>query len=218
MVEVRTYKQSGDVLEGIEVDETAFCDKVKKRLLKEAVLMYEANLRQGTHSTLTRAEVSLTGRKPFRQKGTGYARAGDYKSPLWRGGGVVFGPKPRDYSYSMPRKAKREALRTALYAKLVDGEVSLLDDFTVERPSTKSAAAALAKFGFEGSVLVVLPPAGTGEEAGDYDVVLFKSFRNIPFVRVVPSKEINAFHLLRNRNVVFVGNAFESLKERLIHE
>ena len=159
MVEVTAYSANEDQVAKEEVDETLFGDKVKKRLLKEAVLMYEANLRQGTHSTLTRAEVSLTGRKPYRQKGTGYARAGDFKSPIWKGGGVAFGPKPRDYSYSMPRKAKKEAMRTALLGKLRDGEVYFLKDLNLEVPQTKAAASALARLELTGSVLILLSSA-----------------------------------------------------------
>lgn len=208
MVEVVTYSGNADQLSKVEVDEAVFGDKVKRRLLKEAILMYEANARQGTHSTLTRAEVSRTGRKPYRQKGTGYARAGDFKSPIWKGGGVVFGPKPRDYRYSMPKKALREALRTAMLGKLQDSEVYFLQDFAPEAPQTKAAAAALGRLELKGSTAVVL---------SDRDQVLFRSFRNINKVAVVPVEEINAFHLLRNRNVVFVGNAFEGLKERLGH-
>ena len=157
MVEIVAYNKSDDKLSKVEVDESLFGEKVKKRLLKEAVLMYEANLRQGTHSTLTRAEVSLTGRKPYRQKGTGSARAGDFKSPIWKGGGVAFGPKPRDYSYSMPKKARRVAVQTALLAKLIDHEVYFLSAFSVDSPQTKAAQAALNKLGVEGTTLVLLP-------------------------------------------------------------
>ncbi len=168
MVEVITYSSSEGQLGKAEVDEGLFGDKVKKRLLKEAILMYEANRRQGTHSTLSRGEVALTGRKPYRQKGTGYARAGDYKSPIWRGGGVAFGPKPRDYSYSMPRKAKKEAVRTALLAKLNDGEVFFLKNMRLDAPRTKPAADALAKLGLNGSTLIILSSG---------DSILWKSFR-----------------------------------------
>ena len=209
MVEVTAYSANEDQIAKEEVDETLFGDKVKKRLLKEAILMYEANRRQGTHSTLTRAEVSLTGRKPYRQKGTGYARAGDFKSPIWKGGGVAFGPKPRDYSYSMPRKAKKEALRTALLGKLRDGEVFFIKDLNLETPQTKTAASALTRLELTGSVLIVLSSANP---------VLFKSFRNIPRVMVTPINEVNAYHLVRNKNVIFLQDAFDRMKERLGHE
>jgi large subunit ribosomal protein L4 len=208
MVEVTTYSSNEGKLTKVDVDPAPFGDKVKKRLLKEAVLMYEANKRQGTHSTLKRGEVSLTGRKPYRQKGTGYARAGDFKSPIWRGGGVAFGPKPRDYSYAMPRKAKREALRSAIYAKLTDGEIFFLKNFAPEAPRTKDAAASLNKLGVEGKTLVVVAEA---------DRTIFKSFRNIDRVTVVGFGDINAYHALFHKNVVFVGDAFDRMKERLGH-
>lgn len=209
MVEVVQYNKNDNQLTKVEVDTSSFGDKVKKRLLKEAVLMYEANLRQGTHSTLTRSEVSRTGRKPYRQKGTGYARAGDFKSPIWRGGGVAFGPKPRNYTYAMPRKAKREALRTALLAKLGDGEVYFIKEFGPKKPCTKDAASALQKLEVAGTVLVVLP---------SQDPILYKSFRNIAGITVVPVGELNAYQLIRCLNIVFLGDAFESLRERIGHE
>ncbi|MBU0756021.1 MAG: 50S ribosomal protein L4 [Planctomycetes bacterium] len=208
MVDVKTYNKTSDQLDKIEVDATFFGDKVKKRLLKEAVLMYEANKRQGTHSTLTRAEVSLTGKKPYRQKGTGYARAGDYKSPIWRGGGVAFGPKPRDYSYSMPRKAKKEALRSALYAKLQDNEVFFVMELNLESPKTKEAAATLAKLELEGKTLILLSTENSN---------LYKSFKNIAKVTVVPVDDVNAYHLIYNKNIVFIGDAFDQIKNRLAH-
>lgn len=208
MVEVVNYSKNDDQLSKVEVDEALFGEKVKKRLLKEAVLMYEANARQGTHSTLTRSEVSLSGRKPYRQKGTGSARAGDFKSPIWRGGGVIFGPKPRDYSYSMPKKARREAVRNALLAKLKDNEVYFISTFDLDAPRTQAAQAALHKLEVEGSTLVLLPT---------HDDVTYKSFRNIDRVTVIPVGDVNAFHLLRNRNVVFLGDAFDRMKERFGH-
>jgi len=206
MAEIMTYIPKGETLSKTEVDESTFGDKVKRRLLRDAVLMYEANRRQGTHSTLTRAEVSRTGRKPYRQKGTGYARCGDFKSPLRRGGGVIFGPKPRDYSYSMPRKAKKEAFRNALYAKLKDGEVFFIKDLELEKPSAREAARCVKKLGLVGSSLVVL--------ASQQDV-LYKSFRNIADVRVMTASDLNALHVLQHRNVLFVNEAFEGMKERI---
>ncbi|MFO0981747.1 MAG: 50S ribosomal protein L4 [Planctomycetota bacterium] len=176
--------------------------KVKKRLLREAVLMYAANQRQGTHSTKTRAEVKHSERKPWKQKGTGRARAGDFASPLWRKGGIVFGPKPRDYSYQLPRKAKREALRSALLGKLRDGEVHVLESLGTDQPATKQAALALKKLALTSGALVVTA-------AGD--VLAFRSFRNIAGVTVLPAAEVNAYEILRHPAVVFVGDALNQL-------
>jgi len=206
MAEITTYDREKGAVAKTEVDESAFGDRVKRRLLKSALVMYEAGRRQGTHSTLTRGEVNRTTRKPYRQKGTGYARSGDYRSPLRRGGGVIFGPKPRDYSQRMPRKAKREALRNALYAKLKDGEVFAVLGFSLEAPSTRAAKESLGKLGLGRSTLVVTK---------GMDVTAFKSFRNIAGVKVLPSQEINAEHLLRHRNIVFLNDAFDGLKDRL---
>jgi large subunit ribosomal protein L4 len=206
MAEIQTYDKKSEALSSIEVDESAFGDKVKKRLLNDALLMYEACRRQGTHSTLTRAEVNRTTRKPYRQKGTGSARCGDFRSPLRRGGGVIFGPKPRDYSYSMPRKAKKEALRNAFYAKLKDGEIYAVDGFVLEKPSTREAVLTLKKLNLTGKTLVLV---------GAADEMIYKSFRNITGVRIVSVSDVNAEHLLRHANIAFLNGAFEGLKERL---
>ena len=206
MVEITTYDRSGEKVSKTEVDEASFGAKVKRRLLKETVLQYEASRRQGTHSTLTRAEVNRTGRKPYRQKGTGYARAGDFKSPLRKGGGVIFGPKPRDYGVAIPRKARKEALRNSLYAKLKDEEVFFVTGFSLEKPSTREAAGVLGKLEITGRTLVL---------TRGHDDVAYRSFRNIRGVSVVPVSDVNAEHMVRNRNVVFLNDAFEGIKERL---
>jgi large subunit ribosomal protein L4 len=179
---------------------------VKKRLPFAAVRMYEANARQGTVKTKTRAEVTATTAKPYRQKGTGNARRGDFKSPLLRGGGVIFGPRPRDYSYSMPRKALREALRTALFGKLRDDEVVSLSSKAFDKPSTKTAATALADLGCAGSAVIVLP------ERND---TLFKSFRNLRRVHVMPASDLNAHHVLAHDHVVLIDGAWDVVMQRL---
>ncbi|MEW6743027.1 MAG: 50S ribosomal protein L4 [Planctomycetota bacterium] len=190
----------------VEVDEAFFGRLVRKRLLREVVLRYEANLRQGTHSTKTRGEVAFSKRKPWRQKGTGRARAGKFSSPLWRKGGIVFGPRPRDYSRDMPRRALREALRSAILGKLHDGELAMVERIELEAPSTRSAVALLRKIDSADSAVVVLP-----EESE----VLFKSLRNLPRVDVVVARELTALCLLLRRKAVFVGDALERVKERL---
>jgi len=190
----------------VEVDASIVGDRVKRRLLQQAVRMYEANRRLGTVKTKTRSETAYTGRKPFRQKGTGRARRGDFNSPLLRGGGVIFGPRPRDHGYSMPRKALREALRSALLGKLEDGEVHALSSAAFEAPSTKTAASALAALGCEGTVCVVVPEAS--------DTVQL-SFRNIPGARVVRAQDLNAYDVLLHRRLVLVDGAWDALAERL---
>jgi large subunit ribosomal protein L4 len=179
---------------------------VKVKLLRQAVRMYEANQRLGTHSTKTRGETNFSTRKPYKQKGTGNARRGDFNSPLLRKGGVIFGPRPRDYSHTLPRKALREALRSALSGKLRDGEVAMLAGAEFSKPSTKAAALALAGLGCDGTTCVVLPaPSET----------VWKSFRNIRGCKVVRAAELNAFDVLWARHVVFVDNAWDVVAERL---
>jgi large subunit ribosomal protein L4 len=178
----------------------------KPRLLREVVRMYEANRRQGNASTKTRGETAYTTRKPYAQKGTGNARRGDFNSPLLRGGGVIFGPRPRDFGYRMPRKALREALRSALAGKLRDGEISSLKGAGFSAPSTKAAAAALAGLQCSSSTVVVLP---TDNPA------IWKSFRNIPRVSVVRAADLNAYHVLSHDNLVLVDDAWDVVRKRL---
>lgn len=190
----------------IELDADHLGTALRLDLLRSAVRMYEANRRQGTVSTKTRGETNYTERKPYKQKGTGNARRGDRNSPLLRGGGVIFGPRPRDFGFSMPRRALRAALRSALFGKLADGEVQHLHSKAFAAPSTKTAARALADLGLAGSAAIVV---GRDHE------VLWKSFRNLPRVHVVRASDLNTYDVLWHRNVIFVDDAWEVLKSRL---
>lgn len=134
---IKVYNQQGKEVREIDLKSEEIYDKLNYPLLKQAILMYEANQRQGTASTKTRSEKRGGGRKPWRQKGTGRARAGSIRSPLWRNGGVTFGPKPKDYSYKLPKKLKREALKESLRGKLRDDEVLVLEKMQLDRPKTK---------------------------------------------------------------------------------
>ncbi|MGQ0552168.1 MAG: 50S ribosomal protein L4 [Planctomycetota bacterium] len=201
---VKTW--NGKTLGSTSLDGSALGTKVKRRLLSTAVRMYEANERQGTLSTKTRGETNYTTRKPYKQKGTGNARRGDFNSPLLRGGGVIFGPRPRDFGFSMPRRALREALRTALAGKLRDGEIAVLQDLGLQAPSTKTAAGALAALGCNGRAAIVLPAE---------NAVLYKSFRNLKGVRVVRAADLNAHDVLSNRHLVLVGDSWSRLTTRL---
>ena len=189
-----------------QVDASTLGSIVKLRLLRAVVRAYEANQRQGTASTKTRGEVCRTTRKPYKQKGTGNARRGDFNSPLLRGGGVTFGPRPRDYRQSLPRRALREALRSALLGKLRDNEVVALDGGGFKEPSTKQAAAALRELGCTHSAVVVLPAL---------NAPVWKSFRNIPRVSVIPASDLNAHHVLAHDRLVLVDDAWERLVARL---
>ncbi len=207
MLEIKSL-QKGKV--GVaELDDALFAGRHNPVVLREAVLMYEANRRVGTASTLTRSEVKGTTHKMFRQKGTGRGRRGDRKAPGLRGGGVAHGPKPRDYSYSMPRKALRRALVIAMAGKLRDGEVMRWEGEALSggKPSTRAVRAALEVLGAAGNALIVAPGAA------DRDLVL--SVRNLPRVRVLPADEVTAYDIVAHRWVVFLDMGYEMLTARL---
>ncbi|MBT9537924.1 MAG: 50S ribosomal protein L4, partial [Nitrospirae bacterium] len=142
----RNNKKAGK----INLPEEIFGLKASSAVMHDSVINFLANQRQGTAATKTKGLVSGGGKKPWKQKSTGRARAGSSRSPLWRSGGTAFGPQPRDYSYSIPRKAKQLALKSALSAKLADGEITLIDDLSISKPSTKDMAAIIKILGFEG--------------------------------------------------------------------
>ncbi len=193
MIELAVYDTRGKEVEKLELEEARFGGEVRKVLLKDAIIMYEANRRAGTACTKTRAEVKGTGKKPWAQKHTGRARAGSLRSPLFRGGGVVFGPKPRDYSYHMPRKARRQALRSALLGKLLDAEVKVIDKLEFSKPSTKKMVSLLKALGIEGSCLVV---------AEDNDHTIWKSARNVPGLKVMKATQLNAYEIIKHRRLL----------------
>ena len=176
--------------------------RVRYSLLKEAVVMYRARKRVGTHETKTRSQVAGSNKKPWRQKGTGRARAGTRKSPLWRGGGIIFGPHPRDYSYDINRKQRKLAVRSALLSKFLDGQVVILDGLRLEGVKTKPLAKALSALGIRGSCLI-------GTQGIDKNLTL--SARNIPGVLVSPLKDFNALDVLNARTVLLTREAFDFL-------
>jgi len=203
-MEVKLLK-SDSSLGSTEVDTAPLGDKVKKRLLFDAVHMYEARKRVGTASTKTRSEVAGSGAKPWRQKGTGRARCGTRKSPIWRGGGVTFGPKPRDYGYSLPRKALKEALRSAVLSKFRDDEIRLVEALSFETPSTQRMASLLKDAGVENACLVV-----TAEQ----DSNVYLSCRNLRNVACIPVSDLNAYDVLKYRNMVISNEACTKLLEQ----
>lgn len=197
---------NGSAVSTRTIDLALFGNGRRRQLLKQAAIAYQANLRQGTHKAKKRAETSYSEAKPWPQKHTGRARAGDRNSPLWRHGGTIFGPIPRDYRQHLPRRALREALRSALWGKLVDGEVALIESPKLAEPSTKLAAKCLKDLGIKQGVTIVV--ASGGEQ-------LFRSFRNIPKCDVVPATDVNALHVLSRKHLVFVGDALEVVGKRL---
>jgi large subunit ribosomal protein L4 len=183
-----------------------FAVAVNEHLLYEAVRQYRASARRGTHMTKNRALVSGSGRKPWRQKGTGRARVGEIRTPLWRHGGTVFGPQPRDYSYSMPKKARAAALRSALTRRYNDGGLRVVDRFDIERPKTKVLKGLLDRLGVEGKTLLV-------EHQPERALLL--SGRNIPGLKVVDSSQVNVYDVLDCRNLLVSQEALDKLEEQL---
>lgn len=203
MVNVKHY--SDGKISTKNVDEAQFGTRVLARTLKDAVVMYEANVRQGTVKTRTRGEVRGPNKKLWKQKHTGRARMGSKKVVHWRGGGVAFGPRPRDYYYQMPKKARRLALRNALFTKFRDAEVAVADGWPSEQPSTRAAFEILQKLEMDRSVLVVTDRPNRN---------LYLSLRNIPYVDVKPVHELNAHQVLLRRFMILTPGALERLQGR----
>lgn len=208
MVEAKLYAFDGtSEPQVVELDEGIFGAKVNPDLLHRAVRMQLLNRRQGTSSTKTRGEVRGGGRKPWRQKGTGRARAGSRRSPLWVGGGVTFGPKPRSYHLKLTKKMRQGALTSALSDRAHEGGVVLLDRMGFEEPKTKSAVSLLNRLEMSSTTLVVV-------SAGEYNRPAKRSFSNIPKVKCLACAGVNVYDVLRHEKLVFTLGALEELKER----
>jgi large subunit ribosomal protein L4 len=179
---------------------------VRPDMIRRAVVAYEANRRQGNADTKERGEVAGSHRKPWRQKGTGRARAGHRRSPLWRGGGTIFGPHPRDYRHYLPERAKRGACASALRAKVEDGEVAFIEAFRLEPAKTRTVARLLHSIGGPDSWLL-------GTEGSD--PLLWRCSRNMQGVGVLPVDQINAEHLVRRHRVLVTQEAFRKLVGRV---
>ncbi|MCI0652127.1 MAG: 50S ribosomal protein L4 [Planctomycetes bacterium] len=180
------------------------------KLLKEAVRRQQGILRRGTASTRTRGEINASNKKPWRQKGTGRARAGRRSSPIWRGGGIVFGPKPRTYDYGLPRAQRRLAIRHALLSKLIDGESRIIERLAPAETGTSALEKLLRAIGLERSCLIGIE--GSMERESVKRLVL--SCRNLRDVKVVPISEADALSLLRHRSLLLTEGAFKELQER----
>ena len=190
----------------IALDEAVFGVAAKPHLLHDVVKMQLANRRQGTASTRTRSDVRGGGKKPWKQKGTGRARAGTRRSPLWRGGGTVFGPKPRDYSYPVPRRVRAAALHGALSAKVRAGRLIVLDNLSQQQPSTKEFKSLLGRLGVEGRVLIVADQLQRDEAA-------VRSSRNLPDVTLLPAQGLNVYDVLRHETLIMTRGALALVEE-----
>ena len=201
------FDQETDEPEFVKLDPDLFDAEVHPDLLHRTVRMQLLNRRQGTSSTKTRGEVQGGGRKPWRQKGTGRARAGSRRSPLWVGGGIIFGPKPKSYRVKLPKKMRAKALISALSTRGRSEKVILLDRLVMDEPKTKVAVSLLGRLGVSSSALIVL-----GEEEADRAVT--KSFSNLPGVRCLPAVALNVYDVLRHDWLVLTEQALAELKER----
>ena len=205
MPTVQVIDISGKKIKEVKAPDEIFSVPLNDHLLYETVLNYRANQRQGTASTKTRAEVRGGGRKPWRQKGTGRARAGSNRSPIWKGGGTTFGPRPRDYSYSLPKKAKKNALKSALSLKLAEKQLLIVDALEIKEPKTKEAIALIKSLKVD-SVLIV-------DRHDNKNLIL--SVRNIPKTKVVDVNQVNVYDVLNHNWLVLTKRAFDSLTEKL---
>jgi large subunit ribosomal protein L4 len=205
MGKLQVFDRTGHPAAEVELPDSVFAYPEKGHLVYEAVVNYRANQRQGTAATKTRRDVSGGGKKPWRQKGTGRARVGSTRSPLWRKGGTVFGPQPRDYSYELPKKARRNALRSILSRKLADSLILVLSELEIKEPKTKEAAALLKAFHLD-SVLFVDSPENKN---------LFLAVRNLPRAKAVDVRTLNVYDALNYKWLVFSQRALESAMERL---
>jgi large subunit ribosomal protein L4 len=182
-----------------------FSYPIKEHLIYEAIINYQANQRRGTACTKTRGEVRGGGRKPWRQKGTGRARAGSIRSPLWRKGGVTFGPKPRDYSYQIPKKAKRNALKSALVMKLKENKIIIVDKLELDEPKTKKGVEIIKNLGVNSGLFI-----DTNKNKN-----LILAIRNIPKMKAVGWEDVNIYDVLLYDKIIFSKRGFDGLMERL---
>lgn len=200
MAKIDVYNQEANVVKSIELSDAVFGIEPNQQAIYDAVLVYQAGLRQGTHSTKTRAFVSGTGKKPFRQKGTGRARQGSTRATQWRGGAIAFGPHPRKYSLKMNRKVRRLALRSALSEKLADNNMTVLENLEFGEIKTKKAVALLDAFGFDRKTLFVADGTENFDNA-------YLSMRNIPNAMLVTVASLNVYDIVNADKVVFTETA-----------
>ncbi len=205
MPTVQVIDTSGKKIKEVKASDEIFAVPLKEHLLYEAVINYRANQRQGTASTKTRGEVRGGGRKPWRQKGTGRARAGSTRSPIWKGGGTTFGPKPRDYSYSLPKRAKKTALKSVLSMKLAEKQLLIVDALKLKEPKTKEFMALIKNLKLDSALII--------DQHDNKN--LFLAARNVPKTKVIDVSQVTVYDVLNHNWLVLTKKAFDSLTERL---
>jgi large subunit ribosomal protein L4 len=198
------YNTQGEVVGEVQLSDAVFGVEINESLMHQAVVAYQARQRQGTQSTKGRSEVAGGGRKPWRQKGTGLARAGSIRSPIFRGGGITFGPKPRDFSQDLPKTMRRKALTSALSAKVKDGDLIVLDSLRLAAPKTREVTGLLARLNVGRAALIVTP---------ETDPTLVISARNIPGVDTQRAENLNAYDVLVHGKVLMTREAVIKVEE-----
>ncbi|MEK3937809.1 50S ribosomal protein L4 [Bacillus sp. FSL R5-0431] len=206
MPKVALFNQNGSTNGEIELNASVFGIEPNESVVFDAILMQRASLRQGTHKVKTRSEVRGGGRKPWRQKGTGRARQGSIRSPQWRGGGIVFGPTPRSYSYKLPKKVRRLAIKSVLSSKVIDNNMIVLEDLTLDAVKTKEFAGILKGLSVEKKALIV---------TADANETVALSARNIPGVTVVEANGINVLDVVNHDKLLITKAAVEKVEEGL---
>lgn len=204
-VNIPVLSQNNETVGELTLAGDVFAGPVRPHLLHEAVRMQRANRRAGTHATKTRGLVSGGGKKPWRQKGTGRARAGSSRSPVWVGGATVFGPQPRDYSYRIPASARRAALCSALAAKRRDGQLLVVDQIVLDAPKTKLLAQLVEGLQAPNALIIV----------ASRDEALERAARNLPLVKVLRAEGANVYDILRYDRLILTRDAVEALQRRL---
>ncbi|HEX3151062.1 MAG TPA: 50S ribosomal protein L4 [Gemmataceae bacterium] len=225
---VPVFNRQGQEVGAVAVDAADFGGKISPGLMHEAVMMYEANTRQGTHHTLRRGQVAGSTKKIFRQKGTGNARAGTKRTNKRRGGGTAKGPKPRDYRYELPKQALRAATRMAVLSKIKDNAAIVVDDFGLTAVKTKDMAGILKLIGLRDVAGPVPAPVAEGETpkkpkkknltlligTDKVDPIVYQSARNLEGVRVLPAADFNAYEVLRPKKLVLTRSALDALRAK----
>ena len=206
MTKVTLFKQDGTTNGEIELNSEIFGIEPNENVVFDAVIMQRASLRQGTHAVKNRSAVSGGGRKPWRQKGTGRARQGSIRSPQWRGGGIVFGPTPRSYSYKLPKKVRRLAIKSVLSQKVLDNKLVVVEALQFEAPKTKEFAPVLSRLNVDTKVLVVV------ESSNDFALL---AARNIPNVTIVDETDVTVLDVVNNDKLLFTKAALSKVEEGL---
>ena len=203
MAKVSVYNMEGKEVETMELDDAVFGVEVNEHLVHMAVVQQLANNRQGTQKAKTRSEVRGGGRKPWRQKGTGHARQGSTRAPQWTGGGVVFAPTPRDYSFKLNKKEKRAALKSALSSRVAENKFVVVDELKFDAIKTKDFAKVMSNLGVEKALVVI----------NDNDTNVVMSAKNIPTVKTASTSTINVYDILKYNTVVVTKDAVDTIQE-----